>query len=282
MTARLMFSIKPDRMNQATRQYAAELRSRMQAVRRKFVQEAAASLLNTVSEKLPSDPLFDDLRKALVVCDVTGLDEDEAASAVMTKATIVKRKLRELPQDRVLLVVQKPNRRVQPPPEEIFLLRAHNPWTIDTIPFIPKEATARVSYRVVTVEEVERVREMRRVSLTTLVPELVKRGLRFTAADRQRMMNEKAESDAVADLVLASLRAEYGLKGYPNAPHWRPGIRGVKDEGFARRFFGQREIEDALCSVDSQAWRKLGVGGMEVGSRRAEALQEFQEKVKVR
>lgn len=282
MTASLNFRITPDRTNRVTRKYASELKARMQAVRKLLVNEVATSLLNTIQEKLPPDPLFDGLRKALVVRGIEGLDENEAACAVLTRSEIAKRKLRDLPSDRVLLIVQKPNRRIQPPPEEIFILRAHNPWTMDTIPFIPKADVARLVFRVVAKEEVDRTREARRKALVTVLPMLTKRGYRFTAEDRKRMMEESAGTEAAGDLVFASLRAEFGLKGYKSAPHWRPGIREVKGVGFAKRFFSRRDVEQALSDPDFSGWDALGEAKQTVGTKRAEDLQEFQAKVNVR
>lgn len=282
MTASLNFRITPDRQNRVTRKYASELKARMQAVRKLLVNEAATSLLNTIQEKLPADPLFDDLRKALVVRGVEGLDENEAAAAVITKSDIAKRKLRDLPQDRVLLIVQKPNRRIQPPPEEIFILRAHNPWTMDTIPFIPKADVARLVFRIVAKEEVDRTRDLRRKALPSVLPMLAKRGFRFTDEDRKRMMAESAGTEAAGDLVFASLRAEFGLKGYKSAPHWRPGIREVKGTGFAMKFFSRRDVEQALSDPDFSGWDALGEARQTIGTERAESLQKFQDKVKVR
>jgi len=280
----IAFRISPRPMNALVQQYARDLSARMAVVRRVFVVAAAERAKEVIDDRLPSGDQFDDLKKALVVREVEDLDPmKEAASAVLGTEEDVKKRLRELPLDRTLLVVQQPNPRIQPPPEDIFILRASNPWTVRTIPFVPKANVARTVFRLVTKEEVKRVESARSNELSEVVARLEKIGHRFDGDERKRLKMQAAREEPVEDLAFASIRAEFGVPGFPNAPHWRPAIREVRD-ALPVDFFKRQDVRKTILDPEFERWKILQKRSLRrtVGTKRVEQLKEFQEKVKPR
>ena len=283
----LVFGIAKFPANEAYERLLTELSSRMQVVRRLFTLRAARKVLAEVKDRLPSGDEYDAIRSMLVARDVTGLSLGKMnASAVVTKTGEVRRQTRDLPENRTLVIVGRPRPSVQPPPEEIFIMRTYNPWTVDTVPFIPKRSVARTTYRIVTEEQVERVREER---TDNLLKDGVIRQIRALGVDipspeefRARIVTRDAGE---SDLVKASLGTEFGLAGFPFRPHWRTALATVKDpNAFPKEFIKSRDVLKTLADPDYTQWEMLFRSNrltIAIGLKRVEMLQEFQDKVRI-
>lgn len=275
------WSVKPTPTHRQTVRYLKELERRMRVVRKMIAREAAKYVLESVKEKLPTSDDYVVLRDSLEVRDVFGLKSEKiAASSIIPKKNRRKREgdFSKLPMARIVLVVQAPNKRIQPPPKGIDVLREYNPWTIDTIPFVPKKSIAKTVYRKVTEEEVKELRLLRKRQMPEIKSLLDEQGIRLDLKPREE--EGGIVGSAGADLANMSLRAEFGLGGTEAHPHWRPALKDAQTK-FIREFFRRRDVKEILYDSDYKGWKTLPKRIYLVDVGDVQEYQRFQEKLGV-
>jgi hypothetical protein len=276
---KLTFRVKPGRANIRTTKYARELVPRERFVQSSLCKSAADKMLEVVKEKLPDDEDFKGLKNSLEVMTVRDLPSDESAAMVAVREEDIAKKVRELPDDRTILTVMRPNTTTQEPKEEIAILRLYNPWTKGSIPFYPEEKTARIVYTRVSKEEVSRVHEKRIEDLPTVLNMLAGVGVRISQEDLAALREEGQEINALLDTANLSLRAEFGLAGFRSSPHWRPAQRTVR-EVFVKQFMASKKVQSTMMDPRDLGWRKKLVGET-AGTKKAQDIVDFQNKVKL-
>jgi len=172
-----------------------------------------------VLSKVPQGTDWKAYRKAFRVDRIVGLSKDEGGWIV--RATPRSKRVSRVDAQKLVLYVE-PRRRQRRLPEEIAILARFSPWTLDTLPFAPKKADARLVSRRVHVREVQRVAKQRRRDEKEWRPQLAKAGVR---GDKKKKAMPSVR--AAPDIAFEALRLELGLGGMKPRPHWRPAVRRV-------------------------------------------------------
>ena len=100
------------------------------------------------------------------------------------------------------------------------ILAEHNPWTIPTLPYLPKNRDAEVVFRRVGFNEVAKTEGRISKIPNDVLAELLDLGVRLETV---RTMNAKR------DIAFEVLRAEFGIYR-ARVAHWRPAFRRVSIE----------------------------------------------------
>lgn len=252
---------------------------RLARVRRLLVRGSAQSVRDAVVSDWPFQEERSFIDDMFVVRDVDAANIDpmkQMLAAVVMKRSEVQRAVRETPEERTLLVVGRPNPRLQPRSEGIAILRAYNPWTPDTIPYIPPRNEARTSIRLVSKSNAQRIRNARNDQRPEVLSKLKDAGVRVPkdlTGNESAVMSEQTGGD----IAQRSLQAEFGI-GEKFMPHWRPALRNI-GLIYLQEFLAQKDILRILFDPDYTKWDEAVKPIPRIGEKRVEELQEFQQKV---
>jgi hypothetical protein len=166
----------------------------------------------------------------------------------------------------VLYIGQKRRTR---PDEGVAVLERYNPWTMDTLPYEPAQAT--MMSRRVTERETNIIRERRLDDRDTVDDEL--RGLGITPnRSHPTLLSRKVSRD----IVFEALRREYGVAGEPHQQHLRVSLSKIQREIEPRKLFHKLAVR-YLSKPQERRWKKpvrvkLGKNSI---PKRVKPLQDF-------
>lgn len=226
-----------------------EWQKRARAVQRQFLYRAVREIYNEVQESIPATS--GELRDALQMQRVKGLSETE--SGYVIRALPKGRAVTEAESESTVLYVAARANLMRSIPDATRILEEFGPWTFDTIPYPPDPKTAEVVSRRVSRREVLRVSKLRKRNRPALNRAMAKAGLRRRELDQTE--GTRAVT-AVPDVVLESLRLEFGLGGAPSKPHWRKAILRLASRGGAGMIARKREFRRAMTDPAFKAWKQ--------------------------
>lgn len=222
---------------------------RARAVRRQFLHRVVQQVYDEVRDSIPA--ASGELRDALQVSRVKGLPDTE--SGYVVRAVPRGRKITEAESESTVIYVAARENLMRSVPDSTRVLEQFGPWTFDTIPYPPDPKTAEVISRRVSRREVVRVGKLRKRDRPVLERAMAKAGLRRRELERSEGARVVT---AVPDVVLESLRLEFGLGGAPPKPHWRKAILRLASRGGAGMIAKKREFSRAMTDPAFTAWRQ--------------------------
>lgn len=152
-----------------------------------------------------------DYRRRLIVAEMRGANASWFALAVKARAFE-----RKDAQTSLLYVTP----RFDIPDDPSTLLQARNPWTVDTLPFVPSERQALITVRNASEDAVRSVTRAKQEQMDTIISELAK--LNLTPESRVEVMKSLKISDSpekiINDLEFNSASGK----------HWGPALRWAR------------------------------------------------------
>jgi hypothetical protein len=136
---------------------------------------------------------------------------------------------------------------------EISILERFNPWTLQTIPFLPSRAHCVLISRRVSKGEVERVTKARVKDRPRWRRALDRTGHREVKKDRRLKLPKKVHT--VPDVAFEALRLEFGLGGVKGKPHWRPSIRRLISTGFKSMLRRDPHLKQTFTHAGFRGWK---------------------------
>ena len=223
MARLLQFTFAKGRTNRAARKLASEWKDRTKALKRNIAFRTAEKVQATLMENIPKGDDWNAYRASLEVVEVTGLGDEAVSFAV--RANPRSRTVRNVDApDTVLYIRSRRNlKRIKP---EVQILEKYNPWTLQTLPFIPDRSDAMVISRKVKEREVEKIQRKRIADRKLWRAELSKVGKRVPIVRPESTRVAKT----VPDVAFEAFRLEFGIGRKPE-PHWRPGLRNAIRDG---------------------------------------------------
>lgn len=240
---------------------------------------SAEGLLVKVKELLPTKDEYRVYRNGLRLAQVMGTPGSEPVFAIMVSPKA--RRIRRVDVPRTVLYI-RPRRRMRPPLPEIEILEKFNPWTLESMPFVPNRKDALVVSRKVSEREVQRVSQSRRADRSQWRKELVKCGIRDDRLNRRLLRTEVRRLRAIPDVEFEALRMEFGLGGTKPVPHWRPAIRRFLPGGLSS-MIRHGGLVQALADPGFTEWRSWPPSVLfRVTLDRARRFRPFQRALNVR
>lgn len=241
-----------------------DILDRGNAVMRYISFNAAQTLLEEVTAKIPNLPEYDAYKRALKVVQSGSPENPVFSVAGESQAQPVEAK-----KDIILFKPKKVGGRIDP---IVAVLVANQPWTADTLPFQPPTKHATMQTRQVTADEVKRVEKARNTTRQTWERDLQKLGV------RPKPKAEMETMEATPDIMYTALRLEFGLGRTKAVAHWRPAVRTTLDR--VNEMFASKKVSRAMTDWKFTEWRKWRTLGAEtVSTSDLKGSAEFQSKV---
>jgi hypothetical protein len=144
----------------------------------------------------------------------------------------------------------KAKRKLRRVSQEIEILERHSPWTLSTLPFMPKRSEALVVSRKVSKQEVTRVEKARNSDRPKW-----KRALIGAGSPPKKAFPMK-QVKSVPDTTFEALRLEFGLGGVKQKAHWRPSLHRLRSVGIKSIIRQHPELQEAFLSLRFNRWKK--------------------------
>lgn len=196
--------------------------------------------------RIPTTEQYENYRNSLHVAKVN--TRGGYGYAIMARQT--QARLRGLDVPKTLLYVQYPTRRMRRSPKEIDILVQNNPWTVETLPFVPDKKFATVIQKLAPVREVVRATRARKANARIWKQALIRCGVRLAHAKPDLIRNLRV----VPDIVLDALSLEFGTGTVRRHSHWRPSIKYVVDS--IQEFVDRPEVARALLDPTFKGWKR--------------------------
>jgi hypothetical protein len=240
--------------------------------------QAATEVCARVVERIPTKDDYSTYANSLEVVRVSGVNPEEgAAYAIRSKPGA--RRVRQVDSQKVVLYI-RPRRRLARTPPQIEVLEKYNPWTLDTLPFMPKKREALVIMRRVNGREVTKIGEQRKRDRPQWRKELSRCGV--LPAKKGTKPKLSRHSKALPDVAFEALRLEFGLGMQPK-PHWRPALRQFLQTGFQGMLRRMPGLQAALTKPKFMGWRKWPPRtAHRIRVQDATSFMPFQQKLNVR
>lgn len=155
----------------------------------------------------------------------------------------------------------------------VRILNKYGPFTMDTLPVLVDKRMAKVVYRKVSEQEVDRVYEQNKRDMDKLAKELALFGVKV---DKSKILSK--EFDVVSDMAFRVIRKEFGI-GVKKVPHWRPGLRKTKSKGIIDGILNDVRSVSSLIRADYGGWKKLGMIKRRITKADIKKTEEFQKKI---
>lgn len=260
-----MLTIKADRNNKDSIQFAGEMADRMEFVLKELPIETAEDVLVMVKDAIPSGVDYNPYREAL---DIFEVEESDPKLYVVGVLGMPKRvSLKVVDTIRTVLYI-RPSSRSGKMSEAALILRRYEPWTVATMPFEPSPDDAEIVARRVSMREVNLLEVGLRKVLPTVERKLKAIGVKTRTAPQ--LLGRKV----LLDLSFFALRLEFGFDGFPYKPHWRPALRKVASRGYSRTVTG------AMLEPKFRGWRRKPRVMKKVPARVVQ-VEDFQERTAV-
>lgn len=240
---------------------------RVEAVKHRILKEITTHVMDDVKARLPRDQT--ELRDSLQLGVLPGRDPIYAVRSVAKRQKLNKRE-----GGTTLLYVQRSSSFLRNPAGGVQVLIRHNPWTLDTLPYMPKRKDAVIVKRRADKKEVKKVRKMRMRDKVKWKASLDNAGIRQTA------QLKPSQIEALSDLGHQSIQMEFGL-GSQSAPHWRPAVLWAF-RGGAMEVFGHPDIMRAMVDPKFTKWKSWKAPARHFTQKQIEELVPFQQKLGIK
>lgn len=213
--------------------------------------------------------LWDSFKKKKHVKEtVTRMDGRACAIVYDAKKELV----RELDPQKTIIRVKTT---IKKPSKAAVILTVNNPWTSDTLPWVPKESEAELIYEKVDEVVVTEVRNKKKRKIVRIVNDLKRAGVKGLSLKKQSSKVQDAKT--ISTVVQKVLQVEFGI-GVRRRKHWREMIRFMKQKG-DREVSKDARLLRVLGDPTYRAWKRLGVFKRKVKKDSADEFNSFQKKL---
>lgn len=243
--------ILPDRRGKRVERLLPQWLKRTAHFQKYLPYLAAKYVLNELLERIPKTEEWFPYRASLEIAKVTGTPRE--LSAYTLRSNVRDRRVRQVDAPKTVLYIRSKSRlrRVKP---EIEILEKYSPWTLQTLPFMPKRGDALVITRRVSKREVAEIEKQRMKDRPKWRRDLDRAGHREINKDNKLKLSPKARM--LPDVAFEALRLEFGLGGVKGKPHWRPSIRQLKTTGFKSMLRRDRSLKRAFTDPNFRGWKR--------------------------
>jgi hypothetical protein len=249
-------------------------KKRTRAVQRYMAHRLAEQAHEQLLEKIPNGERWAAYRTSLEVAEVEGLGD---ADAFVVRANPRSRTVRNVDEPDTLLYIRSRPRLRRPKPK-VQVLEKYNPWTLQTLPFMPDRSEAQVVSRKVTKREVKRVEKLRIRDQKIWRKELQAVGVKVPVV----RPSQRKSAATLPDVAHEAFRLEFGIGQKPE-PHWRPTLQKAMRQN-VREMQRDPRIRAAMIRPSFTLWKSWGKIKAKNSVRVSEARKyvPFQRKLGIR
>jgi hypothetical protein len=246
----LFLQITPDKGNKdVLRMLEINWKKRFEKLKSQVVYRAAASSLEAIKRKVPATADNKQYLDSLEVVRITGLPPESVGYAIRGKPK--KTRGGALALDGTILYVQARRSLKRLLPEVAVLIR-HSPWTLESIPFVPKKSDATLIYRKVSARTVEKVAKSRKKDRRVWQQALSRKRIK-PKASKSRWNAGNSNLKAISDPAFTALNMEFGYGGVKARPHWRIAASDLKRKELRNMMKG-KDLGQAISDPTSKKW----------------------------
>lgn len=225
------------------------LNQRLKAVQSQILLEAAQQVKEDLLSRIPGKKDYAAYKKGIQIGLIKGLSGDIPTYALFVPKNV--RSVRKTDVWKTLMYVQTKKKFGRSKPQ-IEILERFSPWTMDTIPFVPKRDEAVVLTRRVSPGEVDKVKKARDKDKVEWKNALAKIGFRVK---QSKKLTIPKKIKTLPDVAFEALNLEFGLGGTKAKAHWRPAVLDLMHGGL-RSISKERKFKRAVSDAGFTAWRK--------------------------
>jgi hypothetical protein len=181
--------------------------------------------------------------------------------------------VRELDPEKTILRVKSKKKNAS---KAVLVLERYNPWTADTIPWIPKDKDAELVYEKVEENVIDDIRRKRKRQMFKVISVLRKEGVKGLKHGSDQASGVKS-AGAISSVVKRVLQIEFGI-GARRRKHWRFMLKFMKLKGYSEIGKDAR-IERIFVDPDYKGWKRLGVLKRKISKGDMNEFNEFQDKI---
>jgi hypothetical protein len=246
----LSLRITPDKENKdVLRMLELNWKKRFENLKAQIVYRAASSFLDTIRKKVPSTTDTKQYLDALELVRIKGLPDAAVGYAIRSKPK--KARGSKLGTDSTIIYVQarRSPKRLNP---EVATLVRHSPWTLESLPFMPKKSDALLVYRKVSARTVEKVTKARKKDSRKWVRELSRKNIKPKNSKR-KWNSGNSGLKSISDIAYTALNMEFGTGGVSAQPHWRIAASVLKRKEIGNMIKGQ-DFARSVTKPESKTW----------------------------
>lgn len=241
--------VRPTAATAQAQRLLTQLPKRLAAMQALLAYRAADAARLGILDRTRGTDLGKGYEDGLQVARLAG---SKTAFALRIKARA--RRVRAVDAKKTILLVQARRSRLVPPKPEVLVLAGQGPWTMDTLPFMPRTRDATLLSRRVSAAEAKRIEDRQRDPAQVLKVKRLLAEAGFIDRRKELKVETPPVVRAVPDLAYAALRAEFGADEGRN-PHWRPTLRDVRGP-WLKRQAKFRPFKDLLTKPRFAAWKR--------------------------
>lgn len=279
-----MFTVKNHRSFEQLKQILRESDGRVTAFFEELMEQIAEMYMQQVLRRIPRDDEYKEYRESFRAWVSEEMNKLEPES--LEKKTEIRKVenywsgveavgnikgFNELWLERTLVKVKK-ERNVELPFKDLMLFR-YQPWTLDTIPFLPVGENAYFVYETIGLNEFYKVRIGARNKKAMVRGKIKARGMSYEN-DKQIM----AKFKAISNLFDIALRLEKGIMTQKKS-HWIPASEYVAKIGMKTLLKNQRILHDTIFRVGYKGWKRKKPRLDDIPMNRVESMKEFVERI---
>jgi hypothetical protein len=191
-------------------------------------------------------------------------------SAVMVHA--VKRKASDNDVNTTIVKVLANKKSLPQSPPSVFFLVRYGPWTIDTLPFIPKDVDATILFVKAPTEQVSKIKDKNEKQSSFIRDSLLKLNIKLTSPEESR-----TQLDGYDSLDFWVLKKEFGIDARKQSV-WKPAIDYMYKEGYKKIIALEPSIFKLLFDPNFKDYKKPESGYKIVDDQYIEDTHHFQER----
>lgn len=243
--------VKPDQGNTRFMRLVKEMPKRAAVLPAVLPYLAAKYTLKQIQARLPQGAQFKAYRSGLELVRVRGGDQGFSYSIRIDPKN---RFVRTVKPHQVLVNVRIKPSRSMVVDEEIKILKKYNPWTLDSLPFVPDKRQAQLVTQKVRPSEVTKVTKERNNQKSQWQVELARCGIKPTPRAKKIVYSKNMQN--MPDIVVRALQMEFGLGREQKNSIWRTSISTLKSSGLRAMVKQKKYWVFPLTGLSNTLWKK--------------------------
>lgn len=242
-----MLRIRPDKSFRNAVALTKQWPTRTAKLRAEVAYTAAEVTREELLDRIPKQEEYKTYRQSLGVARISG-----APGAFAVRANPSAHKVEKVDVFRTVLYIRA-RRRLGKVDPKVEVLERYNPWTPDTLPFVPKRRVGLTISRRVSLKESRMIADRRNRQRRKWKDELARVGVRAA----KRMPSKLPKTlEAFPDVAFEALRLEFGLGDVKAQAHWRPTLRRLTLIGIANMIRRNPGLLKSQTKLSFSGWEK--------------------------
>jgi hypothetical protein len=247
----MRFSVRPDAGNAAFLRLMKEMPERAKAVVGMLPYLAAQFTYKHLLTKIPRTSEFKGYRRGLEIARIRGTSTVVGYSVRIDPKN---RFVKTVDPNQVVVNVKIKETRMMPVDPEIRVLIKYNPWTMETLPFIPDKRQAQVVSKKATRKEVIEAAKRVNAKRSQWQMELTRYGIKPVARSNRITFSKATQN--LPNLILRALQTEFGLGKDRPKPIWHYALGQLKTSGIHSLVKQKKYWVFPLTEASDKVWKK--------------------------